>query len=149
MWRNIRLQRLPCLELHGGGHVAFHNSLRDLASGLRSDRYLKGLGSCRLPACLTAHRLKANVPWRWILPLSMHLGTDIGMLHWDATCQAAGAACLAYAERKRAHNRTESFCEAAGVWYGNSRVAAHLRPGPFCIGFVEPLLSLQGLILAL
>ena len=37
--------------------------------------------------------------------------------HWDATRQASGAACLAYAQRKRTHNRTESLCAAAGVHY--------------------------------
>ena len=125
-------QRLG-VNVCGGGPCLFYRETSDC----------KG---CHALSCLPGGTQAQSQP---ALALDIAVVNALGDRRWDATCQAAGAACLAYAERKRAHNRTESFCEAAGVWYGNSRVAAHLRPGPFCIGFVEPLLSLQGLILAL
>ena len=84
------------------------------------------------------------------LALDIVVVNALGDTHWDATRQAAGAACLAYAQRKRAHNRTAGLCEAAGVRYlplsGRRKVGARLRLGPLSTACAGQLLWSKGWI---
>ena len=117
----------------GGDHVALHNSLRDLVFDYCQRAQVRPV--LEAPGLLNGQRRPADVLVRSAtglvprlpdgaqphnpppLALDIAVVNALGDTHWDATRQAAGAACLAYAQRKRAHNRTAGLCEAAGVRY--------------------------------
>ena len=122
---------LSCMA--GGDHVALHNSLRDLVFDYCQRAQVRPV--LEAPGLLNGQRRPADVLVRSAtglvprlpdgaqphnpppLALDIAVVNALGDTHWDATRQAAGAACLAYAQRKRAHNRTAGLCEAAGVRY--------------------------------
>eukprot|EP00435_Cladocopium_sp_Y103_P011842 s3316_g3.t1 len=122
---------LSCMA--GGDHVALHNSLRDLVFDYCQRAQVRPV--LEAPGLLHGRRRPADVLVRAAttlvarlpdgsqahsqpsLALDIAAVNALGDNHWDATRQAAGAACLAYAQRKRSHNGTESLCSAAGVRY--------------------------------